>query len=211
MSPAIYTKDNLPTWKEIYDTWGSKVFTFDPNTFIEDYANDPYWLIPTPEYRIEMLANYLNYKILRDGMTALSDTLICPTEIIGNENCGNTEEFPIEFIRFGVMKEKDLDDEEEFNSIMESAVNPPVYCFLKAISDGFVSLVAFVKLHASDNLSIRGYITDSHQAALEKIINALISDVISYFEGGIGWKDKTGNLIPQQQSTGCNSGVDPAL
>ena len=208
----IYTKDNLPTWKEIYDTWESKIFSFDPNTFTGDYTNDPYWLIPTPEYRIEMLANYLNYKLLRDGMDSLSYTLICPNQILGNDDeWDNDEEFPIEYIRFGVMKEKDLNDDEEFNNAMQFAVDPPVYCFLKAISDGFVSLVAFVQLKRDINLQVNGYITDTHQETLEKIIRPLINDVITYFENGVGWKDANGNLIPSEPTTGCNSGVDLAL
>lgn len=197
---------SLPTWQEIYDTWQSKLFSFNSN---EDYyENDPYWNIPIPEYRIKLLSNYLNYYIANNGVDSLYH-VISPNDIEGNIN-GDDQICPIEYIRFGVLKESDLEDDTEFINVMENIDNFPIYIFKKGVSDGYVSLVAYVSLNISDQVNCNGYITDSTDA-LEKVIGVIINDVITYFENGVGWKDENGNIISNKPATGCNSGVDPAL
>lgn len=205
-----FTKDNLPTWQELYDTWQSKQFTFDPELDTEGYEMDPYWNLPVPECRIVMLSNWLNYIILKRGMEEVTKDLEASIHDIDSEN-EDEEMHQVVSIRFGVMTEDDLADDTAFCHAMESEPDLPVRFLIKGVSDKFCSLVAYATIQCDSAIYVNGYLTDKTDA-IERIVGILLKEVINYFENGVGWKDSDGNLIPSERAIlPCSSGADPAL
>lgn len=63
---SAYTKDDLPTWYEVYDEWYKKQqFFYDPEM---DYPADPYWGIPHRKYLIATVCNQFNKMLFEDGV-----------------------------------------------------------------------------------------------------------------------------------------------
>lgn len=64
---SIYSKEELPTWSEVYNEWYKKnQFFYDPN-LEEHQTRDPYWKIPHLQYLQAVVCNQFNKMLFEDG------------------------------------------------------------------------------------------------------------------------------------------------
>lgn len=64
---SMYTKEELPTWDEIYNEWyKSGHIIYDPND-VHDQVIDLYWKIPHKVYLLLTICNQFNKMIYEDG------------------------------------------------------------------------------------------------------------------------------------------------
>ena len=205
----MYTKDELPTWNEIYNDFVIHLRsqgTLDVLTQDENYVKlDSYWQIPRGILIMGLMCNQLN-KLAIDRSSILRF-------YIGTPN-----------------------DTRDIHSLQDLYKKPPIYT-CENPDTGELSIFITDKEYPRIELSelYEQYGLDLHvvftvyastpivyklaqeyvdiEAISSMIEENLLSDVIEYFENGIGFKDNDGNVIPSEVGrTGCGGvGVDPAL
>lgn len=226
--PSSYTKDELPTWSEIYHDFYQNMFLKD--NYKDDGTIDKYWKIPRQKYILGMVCNQFNKMIIEDNdfkekitneinmvqkyqcdnirfLCHINHIIWC-NKIVYSIHLPNGQENP--FIPQEVLiKEREEDhasgkhriymDVEDLD--LEYGIHP--YLFddtLKSYSSGNKKKLPFVELEGEDK---------------NKAIEILMKNIREYFEGdSIGWKDKEGNNISDKTpiKNNCNgAGVDPAL
>ena len=230
---SIYDKDCLPTWDEVYNGfWKPKAFTFDP----EDQTHakkDTYWLRPHRKLLLGWVCNQLNKIIFEDRacMKEINHILdykcMSPfTHIVPNYNRFNYVKFYLDKTSYAERTMREIIDEE--------ASPPPIYqCKLPKQNsysifksaypsididtlDGVIGIYIHLINTSGENSdnSVGGMILSPvvNSPEYTEIIQVVISHIIRYFENGVGWKDKNGNLMdskPMQPI--CQNGHDPAL
>lgn len=218
---SIYTKEELPTWAEVYeDFYKGRVLFYDPND--ESHQKlDTYWKIPKRKYILAIICNQFNKMLFEENM---KNSII---ESIHNMN--------IIDIRFIIDPIKKFDDiiNVDINEI-KTEIAPPIYTmplpngkknpFIinkhKRINinklDKILALSLLVTIE-KDQEPITLFISpiDDQQTYLyDKIMKKMMYPYIEYFEGsGIGWKDENGNIMELDPlKRNCSgAGYDPAL
>lgn len=72
--PSLYTKNELPTWDEVYNEFYKKeLFFYDPKNPKDKYDLDPYWKIPRKLYLFATICNQFNKMLFENNY---KDTVI---------------------------------------------------------------------------------------------------------------------------------------
>lgn len=213
---SLYCKEELPTWDELYkEFYVNKIFDYDPDV-PDQQSLDPYWRIPRRKMLLSWACNQLNKMIFEDKIDAV----------------GFMDKFNLHCDSVHFILAPNKQDPETFlvmsNSIIDKNKPPRIYTCKIPSTDKYsifltehprididaiskpVELIAVL----SNTRSISA-ITSSqaNPDVLEQLITFIMKDVIGYFENGVGWKDKDGQIIPSDpMSHGCSGvGYDPAL
>lgn len=226
---SIYTKEELPTWSEIYEEFYKKnICDWSPN--IDNHQiKDLYWKIPRRKILLAMMANQLNKMIFEDGMR--SDVLDYISQRM-KKKCID--------IRYVCDKINDkLNVSESWNAMLNRYYvgmdnPPPIYTYPmpNGSKNIFITSERISRIDISQidhNISIfpiimfqdneqKSIYCPMHDVSFQKqdyytLLDFILRDIIQYFEGsGVGWKDEDGNLINQKQDEPtCQVGYDPAL
>ena len=202
--PSLYTKEELPTWAEMYyEFYQKKLYHTIKNDEI-----DPYWNIPRSLVLLSICCNELNKMLYEDGKR--NDIL---------------EKFELTDIRF-LISSSVLDDlEEGYHGV------PPIYTIPLPtgkenpfITNNHpridVSIISKNPIPGRNEASIELYIQKENSfdiycnyesGIFNDIIDVLMKDIIEYYSGDRpGWKDKDGKTI-ESDNKGCITGFDPAL
>lgn len=221
---SIYTKEELPTWGEVYyDFYKNNIFFYDPNNE-KHQVNDLYWKIPKRKYILAIICNQFNKMLFEDGMRNKLLDLLKDDNVVD--------------LRFSIQSIKSMNNidkiSREFN--METNMAPPIYTIplpsgvknpfiinaFKRINvkdlKGFLSLYLWIVFKYNNEesklLELSSLNENTNQILYDKIIELIMQPFIEYFEGeGVGWKDEYGNLIDSEPgNNSCNGvGYDPAL
>lgn len=231
---SAFTKEDLPTWAELYDEWyGNRVTNFsraDP-----DQKVNQYWGIPQNQFLLVTACNQLNKMIFEDGkredlLKFISDTIMADAFDV-RFTC---EPLPV----FDEMEGNDAFESSwaTFTNNLNCVLNtlPPIYTIPhpKGLPNPFIDekwsrinctdrdvmvlrpVVMFKRTESAHYL----YAPSGDEAVQAddfwNIIGFLMKDVIDYFEGeGVGWKDQNGHLIDSGAVENRCKGVgfDPAL
>lgn len=221
---SIYTKEELPTWGEVYyDFYKNGIIFYDPNNK-EHQTLDLYWKIPKRKYILSIVCNQFNKMLFEDGLRNKIIEFFKDSDIVDFR-------FSIQSIK----SFKNIDKAaEKFN--METDIAPPIYTvplptgkknpfivndFTRInINDikEFLSLYLWVVIKNDDEsklLELSPLSEDKNQLLYDKIMKYILAVYIEYFEGdGVGWKDENGNIIENEikDNNSCNGvGYDPAL
>ena len=201
--PSIYTKEELPTWSEMYEEFYKK----EIYAYIEenDKDIDPYWNIPRNKVLLSQACNQLNKMLFEDG---LRETLIKQFDLIdvrfllctedgtlGNELIIGTDKIsPIYTIPLPTKKPNPFIVGEE-TRINIADIEGDIYLAYVVVKDeDFDFYYGFEKIF---------------QEAIENILH----EMEEYFNGERpGWKDENGKLVGCSQcDRSCKTGFDPAL
>ena len=191
---SIFSKDELPTWNEMYNDWyKQRIFSFKNDSKSE---LDPYWKIPRNLYLLAAACNQLNKHVLEDGVDLKELESILDMEVYG--------------IKFTL---------HEFGRpIYFDAEEPPIYTFPNpnGLIDPFITNQhERIKVIDMDNVYLMihvngGTIADKKSAYRAKrgryalglyskefipVLEYFMKPYKEYFENGVGWKDPDGNLI----------------
>lgn len=193
---SSYSKDDLPTWDEIYNKFYTKrVFYFD-NDNDDHLVLDPYMKRPYRKLLMGWMCNYLN-KLIYEDKIDISEFLL---------KHGFSKETKFSF----TLIEDELDCLDRVNSLFDHNFEsgfPKIFtCIIPNTNDYsiFNSNKAIIDIdHLMGNLEMvilvyTPYDIDvispninsryADKNAMELIL-FLLKDVIEYFENGIGWKD----------------------
>lgn len=216
---SIYTKDELPTWSEIYNDFYQNMFLKD--NYKDDGTIDKYWRIPRQKYICGMICNQFNKMIIEDE-DGYKDKIIEEINAIQKYQCDDIRFLchqnhiiycrkPIYSIHlpngkdnpFILSEENDKNKKRIFIDTDDLDKEFGIYLYLfdssiKAYSGTGKEI--FVELKGEEK---------------KKAIEILMKNIREYFEGdSVGWKDENGNNISDKTPTkpNCNgAGSDPAL
>lgn len=228
---SIYTKEELPTWNEMYNEfYKGEVIFYDPNDPNHQIA-DLYWKIPHRKYLVSVICNQFNKMIFEDGF---KDRLF---EMVGNQI--HAKICDIRFICDGksILTKPDLYYDEYIEKLVSvynvnnDEVAPPIYTIpmpngqpnpfivfnnkrvnINEIHEKLelypvISFIPNVKLTELDKTKHDiSYIInngcDDRSSLYWKIIDFMMKPIIEYFEGeGVGWKDSNGKIIEGDPSS----------
>lgn len=234
--PSIYTKEELPTWAEVYeDFYMNKFFVYDPNDPSHQRL-DLYWKIPRRKYLLSVICNQFNKMLFEDGMLKdlveilNKDAWGCtdvrfscePIEDYNPANAkGNVEE---DYKKFVIQWKKMID-----KTLLGSTLAPPIYTIplpsgeinpfitsrhpridINAI-DRKMCLIPIIKLHDIGNeYSIAAPLPyeEWNKDKYYSIIEFMMKPFKDYFEGdSVGWKDENGNIILSEPTKHSCNGV----
>lgn len=187
--PSMYTKEELPTWAEVYeDFYLGKQYSYDPTNPSDNECYDLYWKIPRKKFLIATVCNQFNKMIFEDN---LKDQIL---EEINSHIAGK-----ISNIQFRASM---------FEPLYMNIIIPPIYTIphpsgtmnIFAISNDYridINKIESMKITAIIDISMHGstvtrFVNDNE---LNIIIEAMIKPFKDYFTGEIGWKDSEGNPI----------------
>ena len=173
-----FTKEELPTWNEVYNEWYKKyrddLYTFKAE---RDTEIDTYWKIPKKLFLLATVCNQFNKMISEDGFSF--------------DNMPN--------IRFALSP----DCQDQFNEFptIYTFKNP------RGNENPFITssprhLIAknedceMIILYRSDSLGIQ---KNDNIFIKNFIVNKFMKPFINYFENGVGWKDENGNIIEEKK------------
>lgn len=201
-TPSIFTKEELPTWAEMYyEFYQKRLFVLkDINTI------DPYWKIPRSLVLMAQCCNELNKMLYEDG---IKDKIY--------------EKFDLNLICFYIDSSAFDRFNEDHNTI------PPIYTiplptgkpnpFMVFDYPRFdVSLIASqLSSNTSKPVTLEMYIQKNYQGHIycspnsiffNDVLKVLMEEICEYYNGERpGWKDG----IETTKSQGCITGFDPAL
>lgn len=199
--PSIYTKEELPTWSEVYEEFYlNNQFMYDSNN-INDQIEDNYWKIPHKKYLIAIVCNQFN-KMLYEDMLMPQIT----------EKISKAINIPVKSLQFvfGQIDKPqhihEISTEEFFKDIYEiytiplptGKENPFILSQYNRIDvskmDGNLFLFPILDMSIDDDKRISSpYL---YNVIFHKVIEVMIEMYKEYFEGeNIGWKDSDGKLI----------------
>ena len=230
---SIYCKDDLPTWREIYNWYKNKRFVYDP--WSDDaHKLDLYWNIPFKAFEIYTCVNYFNMK---------------SAEMYNNSK-KEFEEKKYKGLFTFIAENDDSDDVKlKYDKLplgIDSLIPPPIHTFIlpngeknfmntkyprKYVEPGKIPPLKFhivCDYESEEEGKIRftmypdkDYTIVEKEGKLPKQEKLLcmnfdhimyfffMRDIMLYFEGErVGWKDYISNHHPIKQ---CVTGFDPAL
>lgn len=222
---SVYTKEELPTWGEVYyDFFKNEINFYDPNNK-EHQTPDLYWKIPKRKYILAIICNQFNKMLFEDGLRNEIIELLKDVDVVD--------------FRFSIQSIKSYENInkaiEKFN--IETDINPPIYTIPLPtgkknpfiINDfprinvndlkGFLSLYLWIVIKPDNEesklLELSTLSENNNQLLYDKIMEYMMKIFIEYFEGdAVGWKDINGNIIDSgiKDNDSCNGvGYDPAL
>ena len=200
---SIYSKDELPTWEELYKFY--KEENFEYSRYDYDIPTDPYWKRPRKVVLLALICNQLNKMLYEDNVDI--------TSLIDKYNLKM-----FKFLLFPC----------HFKIIEDPVVPPPIYSIPHPETGKFsifitnehprFSIDDFQKFHPeTDNICLSvAFNSDCNEGSdniCRDVMDFLMIPIVNYFEGrGIGWKDYNGELIPYERINHCHgAGYDPAL
>jgi len=200
---SIYSKDELPTWDEMYQFYKKNIFDMFINS--TDNEIDPYWKYPRELILLALVCNQFNKMIFEDGVDI--------TPLIDKYN--------LKMFKFLIYPCS--------GRIIESKVVPPPIYSIPHPETGKLSIFITndhprfsigdfqVFYPEEDRICLSAaFNRDPHleweNNIVRDAIDLLMKPIVDYFENGIGWKDDNGKLIPYERVNHCQGvGVDPAL
>ena len=213
---SIYDKDCLPTWDELYNQFYKKrLFDYDPYNDSHNSKCDHYWKRPARKMLLAWACNQLNKMVFEDGVD-IAKALRTKYGL------------PFEKVHFVLVNKSTISKERQtlegqVIDLIQLKEAPPIYsCEIPSTSQPSIfesshphididSLGEHIQLVAVASTDEALSVPTSEE--LYDVIRFVLSGVINYFENGIGWKDKDGNILPSDQpSKKCEgAGFDPAL
>ena len=199
--PSIYTKEELPTWSEVYEEFYlGKQFRYNP--YIDDHQTmDPYWKIPHKKYLIAVICNQFNKMLYEDMMMP---------EI--TEKLSKKLNIPIKSLQFifgSIEKTQQIHElsiEEFFKDVYEiytvplptGKENPFIISNHNRVDvskiDDYLFLLPVMDMSISTDKRIST--PDEYRYIFHEVIEVMIEKYKEYFEGeDIGWKDSDGKVI----------------
>lgn len=235
---SIYAKEELPTWNEIYNEWYKKNrVSWDPFVKLKDGELDTYWKIPKVKYLLATVCNEFNKMIFEDtdwfGLDKISDSLL--SVIKKNDDIADSSHISrVADVRFVLRIEDSNQERLNINSDKPNRghfINPPkIYTFKNPNGNPnpFITNYSRIDVTNEDILHMSVMITveydDGKQSTVTSvydpditnlgaiIINEMIKPFKDYFENGVGWKDKDGNIISEiDKGKDYERAADPAL
>ena len=212
---SLYDKDCLPTWDELYhEFYKKKIFEYDSNNS-NHLESDPYWNRPRRKMLLAWVCNQLNKLVFEDKMDVLP--------FIDKTFGGKCEK--IQFILLPSPSRRTI---RVLHDAMLRDGPPSIYsCRIPSTGNFSIFSSNYPRIDIDDKSLERQFELvcllyhpaseeDLHPADREdllRIIEYLLSNVIQYFENGVGWKDKDNRLLPSQSPNhNCQgAGIDPAL
>lgn len=212
---SIYDKECLPTWDEIYNKfYKNQIFKYDPDNQEHQILQDVYWKRPSRKLLLAWTCNQLNKMIFEDGIDVV--------EFINNKYGVSFDKLHFIIIEDSLIKEGailpecivdliDLKGPPKIYSCKIPSTNQYSVFQTKHPQINIDDLIGHVRIVAAASTDV-GISIPTYDELLD-IINFILKDIINYFENGIGWKDKEGNMMPvDQPSRNCEgAGFDPAL
>lgn len=239
--PSIYTKEELPTWNEIYTDFYKGNINYYHSKSNDQYELDMYWKIPRKKVILVTMCNQLNKLLYEDGK--LSKTL----DFIHQEILNNPIDIKFTCDILDTLDKIPIAHQEYLNSSYENYLDrwvekinklgvgnrnhPPIYTIPlpTGVENPFIinndtrinvndidedmCLTPIILFDTTEGNKIYNPrpFDDDSKEDYDKIIKFLLKDVIEYFENGIGWKDEDGKVIDSIPNPKCISGYDPAL
>jgi len=202
--PSIYTKEELPTWSEVYEEFYlNKIYSYDPNN-PDDQVEDTYWKIPHKKYLIATICNQFNKMLYEDGLmnqvcSELSKEInyevkalqfICgdfyKSEIVYDAKIFNTffdKIYEIYTIPLPTGKQNPFII-SDYNRINITETNEEIYC-----------IFPIIKFTHNDSTALHLLDLYIDNKLFHTVIEIMIKLFKDYFSGDIGWKDNNGELI----------------
>lgn len=176
-----YTKEELPTWNEVYNEWYIKykddLYTFKTE---RDTEMDTYWNIPKKKYLLAVICNQFN-------------------KMISEDNFHIEEIEDIYNIHFSLYS---------YNTDLFRDGSTPIYSFKNPRGNENPFITSSPRNYISKDgdcvmvLQYTSYSSTSYEIdcdIMNNIVNQLMKPLIDYFENGIGWKDEDGNIINKEK------------
>ena len=207
--PSLYSKDELPTWHEIYhDFYKKKLTIYDPRS--KQNEIDPYWKLPKFKVLLSFICNQLNKMMFEDKKG--------PDEFLDGT-------LKWENLYFILIENPALIKETIYASYGNDDGPPKIYTIpIPSTNQQSIFVTRYPRIDINTltgRIELVAVLTNLQeeikpidQDTFWKLIEYILHDVISYFEPTIGWKDDQGNIISSKQPeySKCEkAGYDPAL
>ena len=234
---SLYCKEELPTWDELYNDFiKPKSFTFDPSDK-QHLKLDSYWKIEKRKLILAWSCNQINKLLFEDDMKqSVLEFLHSIKMKFPNLNTMNNRNKLFTDIRFMIL-EGDSKDHDNISKILNKSIihtrnEPPIIYHQKLpkTNEPSIFTTKYPRYDIDDfkkNLELIMVISDadvgynrnstfvllSDTPGFKEIIDFIFKSIYEYFENGIGWKDKEGNIIESNNyNRHCKGvGYDPAL
>lgn len=202
--PSIYTKEELPTWAEMYkEFYKEQAYSADEG----EGPIDPYWGLPRNIVLLAICCNQLNKILFEDGLLSemkskfgiddarfLIDSFRSGSEELYSEGGVGTDEFPpIYTIPLPTGKKNPFITNDH-----------PRIDVSKMNGDRFIGY--FVTINGNTEPYYE------YEELFKEVIENIMESMKEYFEGERpGWKDDSGKNIKSTSEQKCAAGYDPAL
>lgn len=199
-----YVKEELPTWDEFYhDFYQQKQYQYDPSIHTEQ---DLYWKMPRRLYLMSICCNQINMRLFEfnDMVDVVQKVNSAYYHYIDHVN-------PIIFQGLYAVLQYDgydLDRIPTYHITKEKYINPFAQSYksrldVRSLIEKPCTLI-FVGIVNGEREVI-----DPDNYLYDMIMDIQMARYADYFENGVGWKDKDGNVIASPPIDHMNG--DPAL
>ena len=211
--PSIYSKNDLPTWEELYrwyKTMEKHWWGFTEAARLTDKI--PYWDIPERLYLCAVCCNQLNKMRHEDGLCSNQEFMDSLNELL-KDNTLMEDGFRIINMSFSIFYPEQNDIESVMNTIYtlsykrDPFTNQEKQNILFNVTGVTANIGLTPILHIQTENEVK-LVPVASSETTGKIATFMLKDVIEYFEGNkVGWKD----IISDKSTQRCPSGFDPSL